>query len=864
MNKLTVGICSLIALGGLVSCSDDASTPAAGSGSLKLSLSADNRVYTGTRADDSRVSVVPEASEFKIRMEKNDGSFSQEWANLTAFNRESHFAIGTYTLSATYGDPTKEGFELPSYEASTEVTIESGVESHEELTATLTNAMVSVRYTDDFKSLFTAYSAAVKSTSGADYVVMSQTEDRPAFMRPEKLSIRLTLTNGQGQQVTVSPYNFTAEARHHYIVTMGVKDHQGMGEARLDVEVTEVVEEEFVDIPLGDELFTAPAPTVKAVDFPSSMSYEDFEGFTPEGDPRVNVLAYGGLRAVNVNVNSARPLIFGNSVQLVNADAVTQANVAASGLVAEGFYRNPDKAGVINFKEFFGNLPEGTYRVHVDVEDSATRVCELPVEFTVTVKGVHISIEVAEHPKYMGKEMTVKVTANKADVKSRIRFEVTDTNEEWVKAGIVEVKNAARTRADQEYSFLYTLSIPEAEHHDVKVRAYYGAETNPKCELTDEGVEFPVYTLETDAHASKCYIKVKPANAEDLPILMDNLKFIIDGAERNLSKSAEEGVFELSGLTPGKSYGEFSTYLSYPDNPHISGPSFTTESTADLSNGQFSESEQTINISNVQVGGEWRVGLINYTTHSSIQRNTPTGWATINDLTCWTGASNKNTWFIVPSTFTENEKAVIRSVGYNHAGTTPGRSADNFTYYCTNTPSDADLVKASGELFLGSYSYDGAEHRVDGISWSTRPESVSFMYTYAPVNGEQAEAIVKVYAGDTEISSGSVLLSAADSEQSASVNLSAYPFGKKATRLSICFRSTRSGVTPAVNIPHGSDLREGVSLTNTNKGANDYKAVATGSQLVIDDVRLVYDSSATHAAARRKNAKAGRKSNSKR
>lgn len=867
MNKLTKGLYSAIILFGAVSCASDNNpwSGAAGEGKLSLNVVTDSRVMINTRADDTRVPVLPDPSEFKISMEKGDGTFSQSWDNTTQFNRETSFPVGTYTLSAEYGNHDTEGFDYPHFTGTREVVIESGVESHVEMRASLAHAMVSVRYTDDFISRFQAYSAAVKSETGSDYIIMTQNEERPAFMKPERINLRLSLTNGQGQQVNVSPYVFTAQPQHHYIVTVGVRDDNGVEDIRLDVQISEEVEAEFVDISLGDDLFNAPSPTMRAIDFPASMNYSDFEAFEPAGDPRIEILAYGGLRKVNLNIVTATPLIFGNSVQLVGADALTQAHVASTGLVAEGVYRNPDKAALLRFKEFLHKLPVGSYKITVDVEDVRTLVSE-PVEFNVTVTPVTIELTVAEHPEYMGTAMKVNVKSNKQDVKNNIRFEVTNSKEQWIEAKILSLADSNTTRAtEDEYNYVYELEIPEVEHYDVKVRAYYGSDTAPRAEITEDGVLFPEYTIQVDPFANKALIKVVPKDISKLPLIMNNLKVKMNGNEKNLTVYDEaNGIFLMTGLLASHDYDPFDTYLSYIDNPNVASPSFRTESTPDLTNGSFDHDSRTINISGVQVGGQYRVSPVNYTLTSSIVCSTPDNWATLNDFTCWTGSSNKNTWFMVPSTYTDNGKVCIESVGYNHNGTTPATSggAASTTYYCTNAPTDAQLNKKAGELFLGEYSYNGSDQRIDGIVWTTRPEYISFDYSYAPYNNEKGEVSVKVYdAGGTVIASGESLISTSPSEQNMRVRLNGYGFGMKAARLELCFRSTSSDTQPSVYIPTGSALNEHQRLGNHTLDANSYHAVAKGSKLIVDNVTLHYDTEGAPAIERKRNSKGIKKGN---
>lgn len=270
----------------------------------------------------------------------------------------------------------------------------------------------------------------------------------------------------------------------------------------------------------------------------------------------------------------------------------------------------------------------------------------------------------------------------------------------------------------------------------------------------------------------------------------------------------------------------------------------------DVPNGSFAETHKTLSISNLTVGGGFRVSPVNYNVTSSIDRSEPVGWSSVNAKTCYSGAANINSWFVVPSTFSENGYVVIRSVGYNHNGRTPDRSggAFNMTYYCTNTPGEAGLDKSIGELFLGSYSYDSnGEHRNDGIDFGSRPLTLTFKYRYTPVNNEVAEAYIKVFnSSGKEISQGILRLEASSDIKERTVILDIYDFGEKANTIQLGFKSSASTIrTPSIVIPTGSALNEGGGLKNDNRSANDYKAFAKGSELIIDDVRLGYDPPAT-------------------
>ena len=872
MNRFTSGVFLSLGLGLLASCSgEDGFHQGGPDGKVLLELSTDARVLMNTRADDTKVSVVPEAGDFAIAMEKQDGSFSKKFTNVDLFNREEGFPIGTYTLSASFGDAAKEGFELPYFSASDDVTVESGITGHVSLTASLKNSMVSVRYTDDFKSRFSAYSAMAKSETGENAVAFAQAEDRPAYMHPEKIELRLNLTNGKGDQVTIAPYNFIAQPQHHYIVTMGVKEAADSEDVQLDVQITEEVEAEFIDIVLGDELFTAPEPSIKTSGFPESMSFEGFSVVTVDDDPRMTVIGYAGLKDVNLSIKKEGEEV--KNYQLVNADAQTKSALDAAGLETVGLYERPDQMGIIKFKKFISQLPEGEFTVSVEVVDKRTLVGE-PVEFKVNVKAIEMQMAIVGAAEYMVDELTVKVTANQPIDADQLRFEALDAKDNWQSAEVIAIEPSTRarrsTRAEGESEYNVKIRIPAPEQEEVQVRMFYGATAEPKAEFVSNNVIFPEYTVEVDAFAHKALLKVVTKDADKLPLIVDKFKVKLGGTERHIVMiDREAGIFELPGLESSKEISGLEGFLSFDFNPHTAIPAFTTEAEIDLENGDFSASTQTIDIKNVQVGGQWKVSPATYTTTAQIVRSTPNKWATLNELTCWTEARNRNTWFIVPSTFVDNGAVVIRSVGYNHDGKTPATSGGSFNtkYYCENLPVDADFQKSAGELFLGSYSFDGSEHRTDGISWATRPSEVTFDYKYAPVNNEQGEAYVKILDASGEILAyGSFLINSSENGKG-SIILDGYPFGKKASTLEICFRSTKRGVNPPqISIPNIDEVKKDANgITNLlnssqrNKGANDYHAVAIGSVLTIDNVKLGYSEVATKGVKGKARSKAKRK-----
>ncbi len=834
----------------LSSCSGEENpwTATGDEGRIRLTVASDGEVFRSTRADDTKATIIPTSDELNITLSRTDGSSSQKWANMEAFNKETTFPIGEYKIEASYGNKDTEGFTAPYYYATQTINVTSGDEKNVSLTATLANCMVSIRYTEQFTSIYPQHSAAVKST-GHDYVVFAGNENRPAYMSPSQMSLALTLTNSAGKQVTIQPAGFTAQARRHYIVTIGVNGSEDQGNLSLNVQFEEEVVSETVNVSLGDELFDAPAPTVTARDFNPEETVNCFENLSTSNDPRFEIYAFGGLKEVNLSLarSSNFNCPFGNEVQLVNASSLDQSNIEAAGVEVYGLYRNADKMGIVKMKNLFEKLPVGTHNFTLQVTDAMTRVSD-PMPMTVVISPVSVKLVPAGSVGYMTRDVEVFVSTNCPDIRNKSTFTLTqnDLNATIESVETLTSAPSADIPSNLTYHYKYKLRASRDLMRDnTPVKIYYGSKADARA-IATFSLDFPKFTIETDAFAEKVIFKVVPEDPSQLELITENLVIIRDGKQVDTSRVTpldEEGEIEVSGLTGATTYSNVEFALSYASNPRTAIPSFTTETEIPVPNGDFSQNVETLNFSNVQIGGQYRVSPADYTLKTSIVRSEAKDWASLNSLTCYSGSANKNTWFMVPSTFEENGVMVIRSVGYHHDGTTPARSggAFNMTYYCENSPTDAQLDKSPGELFLGSYSYDGSHHRTDGIAFTSRPSAVTFDYKYTPVNNEMAEMVIIVYdSTGAKISEGSLELPKNTAMQNKRVNLVDYKFGRKAARLVLCFRSTSSKSQPKVVIPTGSALNEGLGLGNHTKGANDYKAFAMGSQLEIDNVVLRY------------------------
>ncbi len=845
----------------ITGCNDD--NPWSGSdqmGGIALNLESDGRLMHNTRADDTMCPFVPDVNEFGVSLTKSDNSFSKNWDSFDAFDQEKEFPIGDYTIEAKYGDLATQGFEYPCFKGSNTVHVSPGATTPVTVAATLANAMVSVRYTDAFTAIYPNHSAAIKTAGHDERVIFAKDETRPAFIDPsgnEDVRLEVTFANDQGKTVTVEPAKFKASPRHHYVITVNATGNVTKGDMELDIQFSEEVATETIKITLGDDLFDSPAPEVRATNFTSGTPIEMMEYDELSVSPQFDIYSFAGFQEVTLDVATEEGTYepsFGTSVELVGASETVQALLANEGVKVSGIFKNPGKMAVVNVKDFLGKLPAGKYSVQVTAKDAMGRISTEtvsdtsngPVTLKANVAKTEYTIKSAGNIDYMAEELSVVVNTNSEQLKDRIKFSIGNKNLE-----IKSVTASASAGAPYPYSYTYVLPVPSATTETVQVESNYG-KLNATAPVSVNG---PAYSVTVDAFAKFVVFRIDTDDAEMKQFLTNNLDIFNGNAgvtPANVIRDEANGMIRIKGLSANTQYDAYKLKINGSFEKTI--PAFTTEAAADVPNGNFSENGDHIYFSNIFTGGKFRAGIPpDYQFKTTIDRYAPSGWATLNAKTAYSGSNPLNTWFVVPSTYLDNGVCIVRTVGYSHNGTLP--STDNWTFATYNRKAPGDLDISEGVLFLGTYSFDGSEHRDNGVAFSSRPMTLTFDYKYAPLKGHQAQADIHVYdASGAVIAENIEYLSESSDMKSVTIRIPEYPFGKKAAKLYVRFRSMRDDTQPSLNTPSGKELEQsGHTGLSPDIPTNEYVAFAVGSVLTLDNVKLGYtDDVAVTAAPRRR------------
>lgn len=412
------------------------------------------------------------------------------------------------------------------------------------------------------------------------------------------------------------------------------------------------------------------------------------------------------------------------------------------------------------------------------------------------------------------------------------------------------------------------------------VRTRYIAICNP---------DLPSFTLPVQdiTNAWGTFIYITPMTAENMTSHKEDMTDKVlanivyeassDGATWIPSETTEDGKIIIKDLTPATPYTIRSRFGAvYSENTS----QLTTENAAEVPNGDFEELTETINVSDMNQGGKWNAsagGPLHQNTCSFIIKE-PVSWTSVNAKTCNVNAINKNSWFVIPSTYNstltwtgtvpdyhsvfnwggggtetpeiyKNTSAqnginamVIRNVAWDTNGVSPSndkKTATSSGYYNRNSPTIAQ--RSAGKLFLGSYSYvDGVENYDEGITFNSRPLSLEGFYKYFQDENDTEEkgmVTVTVLSNSEVIGTGSSFLTTNSDYVKFNVLINYSDSTLKATELKIMITSSN----------HASyDQNDETNSIKTSIYNGRYESASRGAMLTIDNLTFSYEYNANN------------------
>lgn len=865
MNVKNLFLCGATVLL-LVSCANEENQVDSGYGSINVKVSADYQVVPVTRSTTEITETTnPDVSEFALKLVSADGSFSRAWDSLADFDPAEKIPVGTYTMSAYYGNLEEEGFDKPYYLGQSDVAVRYRENTPVEILCTLANVKVTVEYSDAFKKYFADYATTIHAAEG-DYIKFEKEETRAAYVKPGKITIQTYLKKQNGIESTFEPAAIeNAQPRQHYRIKLDIADNAA-GEAQLSISFDETTETQPIAINISDEVMVAPAPSFLPAGFEPGTPLEVKENSYPDNrQVNISLTAKAGLSACTLTTSSACLESEGwpREIDLVNLSSENRALLSRLGLKLKGFTEMGSKMGFIDFAELFTHLHtlDGSdqHTFTLSAKDMYGKVSESPI--TLSVKSIPITFALqTPEPVFVGsKSVTIPVEFDGAYI-DQVKFSY--LNAEGAKV------NSNSTVVSSEGN-LYQIKISiEATDKPVVVEGSYA--NGAKTSTISIPVKTPAFTItaeEYDIWARRATVKL---TAEDSQYqeAVDRYAVLFansTGQWETVASTLSQGRRVITGLNPDTRYQLRGSCNSGQDNVNYSGDlTLRTESAAAVPNGDFEEIAQTISVTDMNQGGKYSVWPVNYQNTCSFTIQEPTGWASVNAKTCNLSAANQNSWFVIPSTYNTtltwdayrsfgmntvtpdlyrdltaqsgSNAMVVRNVAWDENGTTPGTSggAFNTTYYNTNVPNIAN--RSAGKLFLGSYSYSGgSETYTEGVSFASRPSALKGWYKYANDGNDPTETgvvTVTLLNGQKVIATGTARLSAAADYTEFSVPVTYSVTNQKATTLRIMITSSN----------HASyNQSEESAAIKTSVSNGQYESASRGATLTIDNLTFTYE-----------------------
>lgn len=819
------------------------------SGSLFLKLSPDFSITAVTKAETKVLSEGPSVNDFKVVIYQGESGTSlfKAWNSFADMASEVYLPQNTYVLKASYGEQHKSAFETPYYEGTAPFSIIKRKSTSVSVVCKIANTKVTLEYTDGFKNYFKDWSAKVASTG--DSLTFAKDETRGAFFEPGKVGMNLTMIRQDGKTITYAPPTVATEGGKHYRFRLDVTTG-GAGGVNLIIKFDKTTEEKpiYVDIS-GDNPVIVSPPYISATGFSSGMPITVTEG-TSAGKIYTLVNARGKIKSCVLRTESRSLTDEGWPASVDLADAT--ANVSAlkdRGIVFTSGMKGAQMAE-IDFTNLIPSLKASSqttlqHTFTLEVTDDAGKKNEaFMLVAQMAVPGFKLL-----------KLENVKTDGASAEGTADVRFEMTSgdpakikvqakddygiwSDWNWVSGKEPKLTNVANV-------YLGTIKIKVEDKKLLRLNYndgarisnseyLYGGKYSFELEMADGGI---ANAANPNVWATMAYIKV--ANNSINPY---KLSFRNENGDVVPFEIQNDNVILLKGLNPGTA-NHIVAEVSEDSKSQI----FTieTEKMDELPNAGFDKWLEEQTITNVSIGGK----RIHKTLTGSVAKSgnaftkslvnmKPESWSNNNAISMPLNATVKNTWYIVPSCLKSisNSRTCVflRNVSWDAEGEIVPENTPQSSLFGANPKKgipNSPMIKnkSIGKVFLGE--------NMDGYRLLSRPLALGGWFKYIPKDDEKGKVDVIIKSGNTIIAKGEYEF--AGSEGSTfRLDLNYSNQLLKAEKIFVTFVATHNKVESEIKTV------DNTAYANPNfdsKETDDVEMTCTGSELYIDDLKLIYE-----------------------
>lgn len=283
---------------------DDTPFGQQGSAEVYLSLELDNAENEQSLSKTSSQPVLDPYTDLAVYVINTHEDTLARWASFNEVPSTLKFTPGAYKIVAEYKPQGTKipGFDAYWYRGEEKFTIQAGDKLPIAVVARLAAAKVSVEFDESFDFYYKYYSVDVR-TAGTDSLRFDKTESRCGFFEPGSVRLRFNLLTNDGQLLKYSPEPLAkANAADWYKLKLKVSSEQGNAQVIIVGTDDELNPEKDITIEIPQYFLPKDKPSITQLQgFTNGVEQNLFEGEVPVWSVAANVP--GGLSSFVIRMN---------------------------------------------------------------------------------------------------------------------------------------------------------------------------------------------------------------------------------------------------------------------------------------------------------------------------------------------------------------------------------------------------------------------------------------------------------------------------------------------------------------------------------------------------------------------------------